>query len=102
MSGDHAQSARSRFLFEVFQFRAAARTPIVESESGVFQFAEDQALVDEFLEWLGRAHVAEVEEDLVPEPRVEEVQHRVFCSSHIKVHTTGLRVPRTWTLNVGR
>ena len=48
--------------------------------------AEDEALVDEFLKWLGRADVAEVEQDLVPEARVEQVQHGVLGAADVEVH----------------
>ena len=37
-------------------------------------FAENQALIDEFEERFRRRDVAEIEENLVPEPRVKQVQ----------------------------
>ena len=47
--------------------------------------AEDEALVDEFLEWLGRADMAEVEQHLVPEACVKQVQDRMLGAADIEV-----------------
>ena len=47
--------------------------------------AEDHPLVDELHERLGVLHEAEVEEHLVPEARVEQVQHRVLGAADVEV-----------------
>ena len=52
---------------------------------------EDHALVHEPLERLDRRHVAEVVQHLVPEARVEEVQHRVLDAADVEVDEPGLR-----------
>ena len=49
-------------------------------------------MVHEALEWLGRGEVAEIEEDLVPKPRVKQVQHGVLGATDVEIHTAGLRV----------
>ena len=48
-------------------------------------FAQDHALVDQSAERFGRADVAAVVQDLVPEPRVQQVQHGVFGPADIKI-----------------
>ena len=47
--------------------------------------AEDHALVDELLERLRRRDEPKVEEHLVPEARVEQVQHRMFRAADVEV-----------------
>ena len=47
--------------------------------------AEDHTLVHELLEGLLGLHQIEVEEDLVPEARVEQVQHRVLGTADVEV-----------------
>ena len=46
----------------------------------------DVALVVEAAVRLPGTDVAEVVEDLVPEPGVQQVQHRVFYATHVQVH----------------
>ena len=46
---------------------------------------QDVALVEQPLERLGRRHVAEVEQHLVPEARVQQVQHRVLDAADVEV-----------------
>ena len=46
-------------------------------------------MVDEFLEWLGRADMAEVEQHLVPEACVKQVQYRVLGAADIEVDHAG-------------
>ena len=48
--------------------------------------AENHSLVDELEKRLGRGDVAEVEQNLVPEPRVEQMQHGVFRSADVKIN----------------
>ena len=48
----------------------------------------DVALVEQSLEGLGRRDVAEVEQDLVPEPRVEQVQDGVLHAADVEVDAT--------------
>ena len=71
--------------------------------------AEDQPLVDQLLERLGRGHMAEVEQHLVPEARVEQVQHRVLGAADIEIDharliaaPVGLGLLRDETRGVGR
>src|SRR6266567_985934 len=49
-------------------------------------FAEDEALVDEFEKRLRRADVAEVEEQFVPEPGVEQVQDGVLGAPDVEIN----------------
>ena len=49
-------------------------------------FAEDHSLIHELHERLGRGDVAEIEKDLVPESRVEEVKHRVLRAADVKIN----------------
>ena len=51
--------------------------------------AEDEALVDESLERLGRGDVAEIEEHLVPEAGVEQVKHGVLGAADVEVDHAG-------------
>src|SRR2546430_3157941 len=60
-----------------------------------------RALVEELVERLGRRHVPEVEQDLVPEARVEEVQHRMLGTSDVEVDTT-VAHPRSEERRVGK
>ena len=53
--------------------------------AGEFHFAQDHALIHEPLERLGTTHVAAVVEHLVPEPRVEQVQHGVLRAAHVQI-----------------
>src|SRR5690606_18005080 len=48
-------------------------------------FAENDALVKELGEGLGRGHDAEVEENFVPEARVEQVEHGVLGAADVDV-----------------
>ena len=52
--------------------------------------AEDHPLVDQALERLGLRDVAEIEEHLVPEPRVEEMQHRVLDAADVEIDAARL------------
>ena len=47
--------------------------------------AQDHPLVHQLLKRLGRADDAAVEEHLVPEPRVEQVQHRVLRAADVQI-----------------
>jgi hypothetical protein len=51
--------------------------------------AEDEALVDETLERLGRGDVAEIEEHLVPEAGVEQVEHGVLGAADVEIDHAG-------------
>mmetsp|Transcript_66760 Transcript_66760/g.161182 ORF Transcript_66760/g.161182 Transcript_66760/m.161182 type:complete len:863 (-) Transcript_66760:217-2805(-) len=66
--------------------------------------AEDHALVHQLLEGLGVLDQVEVEEHLVPEARVEQVQHGVLGAAHVEVdrqpRLIGLGAPTR--LRVGR
>ncbi len=46
--------------------------------AGRARLAEDHALADQALEGLRRGHNAQVEQHLVPEARVQQVEHRVL------------------------
>ena len=48
-------------------------------------FAENDSLVEQLGEWLALRHDAEVEQHLVPESRVQEVEHRMFGTADVKV-----------------
>ena len=50
-------------------------------------FAEDQSLVDEFEKRLRRRDVAEIEQNLVPETRVEQVQHGVLGAADVEINS---------------
>ena len=60
--------------------------------------AEDEALIDQPLERLGRGDVAVIEEHLVPEPRVEQVQHGVFGAADVEIDAAGLAAVHPVTL----
>jgi hypothetical protein len=47
--------------------------------------AEDDALVEKFLERLGLRDDAEVEKDLVPEAGVQQVEHGVLGAADVEV-----------------
>ena len=51
-------------------------------------FAEDDSLVHESLKRLGLRDVAKVEQHLLPETRVEQVQHSMLGSSYVQVDAT--------------
>ncbi len=51
----------------------------------------DVPLVEQAPERLGRADMTEVEEHLVPEPRVEQVQHRVLHTADVQVDAARVR-----------
>ena len=46
-------------------------------------FAENQSLIDEFVKRFRRRDVAEIEQNLVPEPRVKQMQHGVFRAADV-------------------
>ena len=48
----------------------------------------NHALVKQLLERLGCADIAKVKQDLVPETRVQKMQHRMFRAANIKVDCT--------------
>ena len=54
---------------------------------------EDVALVVEAAVRLERRGVPEVEQHLVPEPRVEQVQHRVLDTADVEVDASGIAGP---------
>ena len=45
--------------------------------------AENQALIDELEKRFRRGDVAEIEQNLVPEPRVKQMQHGVFRAADV-------------------
>jgi len=47
--------------------------------------SEDEALIDEALEGFGGGEVAEIEENLVPEARIEQVEHGVLGAADVEV-----------------
>ena len=53
--------------------------------------SQDVALVEQPVERLDRADVAQVEQHLVPEAGVQQVQHRVLDAAHVQVDAAGLR-----------
>ena len=55
-------------------------------EDVVFRLAQDQALVDQPLERLGRRDMAQIEQHLVPEPGIEQMQHGVLDAADVQVH----------------
>ena len=59
---------------------------IIETEASVLNFSQDHPLIDQPLEWLGRADQAAIEEDFVPESAVEQVQYRVLGAANVKVN----------------
>ena len=48
----------------------------------------DVTLVDQTPVGLARTDVAQIVKDLVPEPRIQQVQHRVLDTAHVQVDTT--------------
>ena len=50
---------------------------------------QDVALVEQPMERLARRDMAQVEQHLVPEARVQEVQHCVLDAAHVQIDTTG-------------
>ena len=52
----------------------------------------DHALVEQLVERLGRVHIAQVEQHLVPEARVQQVEHRVLDAADVQVHAAGTAV----------
>ena len=52
----------------------------------------DHTLVDELLEWLLLAYISEVEEELVPETRVDEVTCSMLGTTDIEVHVSPVLV----------
>ena len=60
------------------------RSPLV-TEDVIFHLAQNQPLIDEFLEGLGAGDVAEVEEHLVPKAGVEQMQHGMFDAADIEI-----------------
>ena len=48
--------------------------------------AGDQPLMKQLRERLDAAHLAQVEQHLVPEPRVQQVQHGVLAAAHVQVN----------------
>ncbi len=52
----------------------------------VLDLAQDHALVDELLERLLGGDDAEVEQEFVPEARVEQMQHRVLGTADVQVY----------------
>ena len=55
--------------------------PVVDERVGL-----DVPLVEQLAERLERGHVPQVEQDLVPEPRVQQVQHGVLDAADVQVH----------------
>ncbi len=43
-------------------------------------------LIDELEKRFGRRDVAEIEQNLVPEPRVKQMQHGVFRAADVKIN----------------
>ena len=77
----HAQRVRAVFAHHVVGIDdVAARLAHL-----LAVLAEDHALVDEPHERFGRRDVAEIEQHLVPEPRVEQVQHRVLRAADVEI-----------------
>src|SRR5260221_13519972 len=51
--------------------------------------AKDQPLVDEFEKRLRGGDKTEVEEHFVPETRIEQMKHRLFTATHVKINAGG-------------
>ena len=49
-------------------------------------------LVEQAMEWFFAAYMTKVVQHLVPEARVQQVQHGVLNSTHIQVHAAGVAV----------
>ena len=59
--------------------------------------SRDHALVKQFLERLGRCDIAKIKQNLVPEPRIQQVKYCVFRPADIKVN----RPRKCFTILVG-
>ena len=57
-------------------------------------FAKDQALVDQLVKRFRRRDAAEVKKHLVPEPRVEKMQHRMLGAANVKIDAGSCSVLR--------
>src|SRR5204863_5261126 len=53
--------------------------------------AQDHALIDQALEWLGSREVPEIEEHFVPKPGVKKMQHRMLNPADVKIDAPRLR-----------
>ena len=87
-SSDVIASALAGGLVATFSPRVLCRLRTIQMQRPVCRGrrnARDHALVDQALERLGRGHVAQVEEHLVPEAGVEQVQHGVFGAADVEV-----------------
>ena len=59
----------------------------------------DQSLMEQLAHWLRRTHLTKVKEHLVPETRVEKMQHCVLAAADIQINPARVtcgRVIRSW------
>ena len=54
-------------------------------ESRELNIAQNHALIYEAIKWFGGLQMASVEQHLVPEPSVQQVQHRVLGTADVQV-----------------
>ena len=62
----------------------------------------DQSLMEQLANWLRRTHLTKVKEHLVPETRVEKMQHCVLTAANVEINparVTRGRVIRSWRSN---
>ena len=56
----------------------------------LIRVGRDQPLVKQLLERLGRRHLPKIKQHLVPEPRIQQVQHRVLRATDVQIHPARL------------
>ena len=62
----------------------------------------DQSLMEQLAHWLRRTHLTKVKEHLVPETRVEKMQHRVLAAANVQINPARVTrgcVIRSWRGN---
>ena len=85
VNAGQARTFGEDFFLDLLELRRAHVRAVGAGEDVVFHLPQDQPLVHQPPERLGRGDVAQVEEHLVPEARVEQVQHRVLDAADVQV-----------------
>ena len=87
VEADEARAGGGDFFFDPVELRQAEGAAFGGFEDGELGFAEDEALVDELEERLGRRNVAKIVKHFVPEAGVEQMQHGMLGSADVQINS---------------
>jgi hypothetical protein len=82
---DHLYAGFGGFFCRVAYFVCTDGIALAVLEQVILHLAKNQTLIHQPHEWLGCADVTQIEQHLVPEARVQQVQHRVLDAADVEI-----------------